>query len=169
MSNSLSIRSYPSRRAKIFPVTFSAGPSGYYLVCLLPVAMICFFMAVLWDSIDHGSWIYLGLGFSILGLVLAVAYLRRLKLDITPEGISFRSLFRGTRSVTFDEISTVVLISPVRVHLPSPETDGARGRKLVVTPKPQTGRSSINVPLIFFESTAEDELVRLLEPTIWGT
>jgi hypothetical protein len=109
-----------------------------------------------------------GLGFSILVLALAVAYLRRLKLEITREGVSYRSLFRGTSSVTFEEISTIVLISPARVSLPSPETDGpSRGRKLIVTPMPQLGKPTITVPLNFLDSTAEDELVRVLEPRIW--
>jgi hypothetical protein len=170
MSNSLSIRSYPSRRIKILPVTCSVGAFGYYLVCLLPVAMICFFMVALWGSRQRQSWISMGLGFSILGLVIAVTYLRRLRLEITPEGIAYRSLFRGTRFVAFHEISTIVLISPARAYLKNPETEGpSRDRKLVVTPKPETGKSSIRIPVILFDPTAEDKIVRLLEPDVWGS
>ena len=136
---------------------------GYFLLCLAPVAMACFFIVVISQAPEVGS---VGLGFSAVALALAVTYLVRLRLEITQEKISFHSLFGGVKAATFGDISSIVLISHDKVGLPSPQTEGSsRSRKLIITPK--TGRASIEIPLIFFDSAIENELVRILGPVVW--
>ena len=167
MSNTLYIRSYPARKAKIVPVTFTARPFGYYLVCLFPAMAVCFFVAASLETPMRPIWVCVGLGLSILGLVLAITYLQKLKLDITLQGMSFGSLFRGNRFVAFDEISTVVLVSPLRFYLRI-DPESIPRSTLIVTPNPTTGKRRIRIPLILLESEAKNELVRILEPSIWG-
>jgi hypothetical protein len=110
---------------------------------------------------------YIGLGFSILGMFLAIRYVRGLRLEITPEGISFSSLFRGTRFVGFDEISTVVLVSPFRFYL-RVDPESYPRVVLIITPTPATGKRKIRIPLTFIDAEAENEIVSLLKPSIWG-
>jgi hypothetical protein len=167
VSNSLFIRSYPARSASIVPASFTARPYGYFLVCLLPVTAVCFFVAALWGIAKPDTWVYIGLGFSLFGFALAIAYLRELKLDITPLGLSFRSLFRRTKFVAFDEISTVVLISPLRFYLRI-DPEAIPRSTLIITPNPTTCKRRIRIPLILLDSEAEDEVVRNLKPSIWG-
>jgi hypothetical protein len=168
MDKDLFVQSYPSLRTKIIPVTYTAGPNGYYVVCLLPFIGICFFAALIWGFPRQESWTYLGLGISILGLILATAYLRKLRLEITNNGISYRSLFRGARYVAYAEISTAVLINPNRVRLESSTVDAPPRITLVITPNPHTGKHSVKIPLSFLQPEAENELFRILEPRLWG-
>jgi hypothetical protein len=167
MSESLFIRPYPAQNGKIVPATFRAGPYGYFLVCLWPFAAVCFFVAGLLGVPERQVWMYEGLGLSFSGMALALAYLRALKLDITLQGISFGSLFRGHRFVAFDEISTVVLVSPLRFYL-RVDPESIPRSLLIITPNSSTGKRRVRIPLTFIESEAENEIVRILKPEIWG-
>ena len=100
-------------------------------------------------------------------LGLAIEYLRDLKLEITLQGISFTSLLRGNRFVAFEEISTVVLISPLRFYL-RVDPESIPRSTLIITPNPTSGKRRIKIPLILLEAEAENEVVRILDPSIWG-
>lgn len=167
MSNGLFIRSYPARKASIVPATFGARAYGYYLVYLFPVMAVCFFVTAFWETPKRDTWMYIGLGLSLAGLALAIAYLHRLKLDISSQGIAFSSLFRGNRFVAFDEVSTVVLVNPLRFYLRVDQESIPRST-LVITPNPITGKRRIKIPLLLLESEAENEVVGILKPEIWG-
>jgi hypothetical protein len=142
---------------------------GYFAVCIAPITMIASFVAAVFEGFQKiPVWVYWGLGLSVAALILAVIYLRRLKLEITSSDISFHTLFRTTKTIAFNEVSTIVLISHDRVALQSSNPGGAPGpRKLIITPKTETGKATIRVHMPFFDSSVEEQLIRILEPTIW--
>jgi hypothetical protein len=169
VSNSLFIRSYPAHVGKLVPVAFGPGVGGYFLVCLVPLWCVGLFSGALYELKMPPTWVHVALAFSLLCLLLALAYLRRLRLEITTRGISYRSLLGGTKFIAYGEMSTVVLVNWVRAHPEQYAGDAPPRRTLIITPNPESGKSRIRIPLTFFPSRAEEELMRLLQPAVWDS
>ena len=126
------------------------------------------FVAALFDAGQKPSWLIPVLVVSIVTFFLAVVFLRILRLEITTDGISYTSPVRGTNSLTYPEMSSVVLIDYRH------EGNGAasinrslRRWTMVITPKAETGKDPLKIPLTFFPRNAYDELIRLLKPEVW--
>jgi len=168
MTIGLFIRSYPAPSAQAMPVTYNSGAYAYFLICSIPVAVTCVFIAAMFDTGQKPSWFIPALVVSIVAFFLAVVFLRALRLEIMTDGISYTNPVRGTKSLTYPEMSSVVLID--HRH----EGNGAAGINrslrtwtMVITPKTETGKGPFKIPLTFFPRGAYNELVRLLKPEVW--
>ena len=166
MITPLFIRSYPAPGAQIIPVSYRSGAWGYYVSCLIPTVATFLFAALLFNSRHTDDWLIWALVISILVLCLVVAFLRALKLELKMEGITYSSPFRGTKFLQYSEISSVVLLDYLH------NGGGGSSRTLrrwtvVITPKVETGKVPIKIPLTLFPRDAYNELVRLLKPEIW--
>jgi hypothetical protein len=168
MTTGLIIRSYPARGGQARPTTYNSSSYGYFIVCLFPVAITCVLVMALFDTGQKPSWLIPASVVSILALVLSVVFLRALRLEIASGGISYTNPLRGTRSVEFSEMSSVVLIDYRQ------EGNGAAGINrsvrrwtIVITPKSGTGKPPLSIPLTMFPREAYEELLKLLKPEIW--
>jgi hypothetical protein len=168
MTNSLFIRSYPAPGAQPLPAIYNSGAYAYFVVCLFPVAVTCAFAVAILDTRQKPSWLIPALVVSIVAFFLVLVFLRALRLEITTDGISYTNPVRGTKSLTYPEMSSVVLIDYRH------EGNGAAGISrslrtwtMVITPKMETGKAPLRIPLTIFPRDAYIELVRLLKPEVW--
>jgi hypothetical protein len=166
VSNGLFIRSYPVAAVQVIPTSYSAGPNGYFLLCLIPVAAISFFVVALNNGYKH-QWVFEGLAASVFFLLLAVGFLQKLKLDVRIDGISFTTIFLGTTFVAFSEISTVVFIDHRHVRSEYQPRRVPRSWTAVITPNVETGKRIVRIPLSFFPQSAYEHLRKLLHPEVW--
>ena len=167
MSNGLFIRSYPAQGIVVVPAAYSAGAHAYFLFCLLPVLAISFFVAILHGGFKY-QWAYWGLLASVVILLVVLSLLRRLRLEIKPDGISYVALFGAPKFTAFSEMSTVVFID--HMHLRSealPNTRGPLTWTAIITPNPDTRKRVLRIPLTFFPGAAYRELNRVLHPEAW--
>lgn len=170
MTTALFIRSYPAPGARAIPATYRAGMWGYFIVCLVPVAFASAIGAALLDPGQKSRWLILALVILLLTILLAVLFLQALKLDIATHEISYSNPIRGARSVMFSEMSSVVLIDYLHEGYGAALANRSWRRwTLVITPKPETGKRTLKIPLTLFERIAHDELVLLLKPEIWDS
>jgi hypothetical protein len=164
MPNGPFVRSYPPPGVRATPVSYSTGMNGYFVLCLFPVVATCWFAVALCISGSKPQWMFEGLFVSIILLLLALAFLRRLKLEITVDGISFHTLFCRTQFIGFREISTAVFIeihSALSEYLPG---GSVRSWQAVITPNHEVGKPKMRIPLHLFPLAAYRELTRLLKP-----
>jgi len=168
MTTGLFIRSYPAPGAQAIPVTYNSGAYAYFVVCSFPVAVTCVFVAGMLETRQKPSWLIPALVVSIVASFLAVVFLRELRLEITREGISYTSPVRGARFLAYSEMSSVVLIDyrhegngPARINR------SLRLWTMVITPKMETGKAALKIPLTLFPRGAYNELLVLLKPEVW--
>jgi hypothetical protein len=166
VTSGLFIRTYPARGAQIIPVSYSAGVNGYFLVCLIPVFAVSFFTVFLFIGFRQ-RWVFEGLIPSVSGLLLALSLLRRLKLGINVDGISYTGLFRAGRFVAFSEISTVVLIDHKHMSSQAKPRSTPLSWTAIITPNVETGKSVLKIPLSLFPGAAYREIERILKPEVW--
>ena len=126
------------------------------------------FGIALFDSAQKPGWLIPALAVSIVMAFLGVIFLRALRLEITTDGISYTNPVRGTKSLTYPEISSVVLLDFRH------EGNGAaainrsfRRWTMVITPKIETGKIPLKIPLTLFPRAAYDDLTHLLKPEVW--
>jgi hypothetical protein len=170
MPTALIIRSYPAPGAQPTPKTYRAGAYGYVVVCLVPVAFASAIGAALLDPGQKPRWLILPLVILLVTILLAVLFLRALQLDIATDGVTYKNPARGTRSVKFSEMSSVVLIDYRHEEYGSPRTNRSWRRwTLVITPKPETGNGALKIPLTLFDRNTHDDLVSLLKPEVWDS
>jgi hypothetical protein len=168
MTTGLFIRSYPARGARVMPVTYNAGVYAYFVVCLFPVAVTCALVAAMFARGQKPSWLIPALVVLILANFLAVLFLRALKLEISTDGISYTNPVRGTRSLTYPEMSSVVLMDYRHEgNGPAGINRSLRTWTIVITPKMETGKPTLKIPLTVFPRSAYNELLLLLKPEIW--
>jgi hypothetical protein len=97
-----------------------------------------------------------------------MVFLASQELEIRSDGISYKNLFHKNQFVAFREISTVM-------YLTDPHPRGRYGLiswagltrlagMMIITPNPETGKSSLKVPLLFLQDAAETQLVQILRP-----
>jgi hypothetical protein len=168
MTNGVFIRSYPTPGAQPQPGAYNSGAYGYFVVSLVPVIVISMFVVALFDSGQKPGWLIPALAVSIVVLFLGVVFLRTLRLEITTDGISYTNPVRGTKSLTYSEMSAVVILDFRH------EGNGAaaisrslRRWTMVITPKIETGKVPLKIPLTLFPRAAYDELTQLLKPEVW--
>jgi hypothetical protein len=82
--------------------------------------------------------------------VLLLAYLAVLRVDLDTGSITYQNLFRGRRLILRSEISSVIN----ERHKGSETTTYA----LIVTPRIDSGKSSMKIPLFFLNLRATNEL-----------
>lgn len=166
MSNGLFIQSYPAPGVQVVPATYTVTKSGYAFI-----ASITILVAVVIGELKPENWRWLPLGIVIyLGAAcLALIFFRSFKLDIRNDGISYANALRNERFLAFNEISAVVLFtnrwtaySERRMSLIMPGT-------MVITPKIETGKPALKVPLWLFSDPAKTQLTHLLRPEEWDT
>jgi hypothetical protein len=164
----LFVRPYPAAGVKIVPVTFVAGGYGYFVIGLWPVSAILFFGFVLRDQDLHPRpmWALPGLAGGVFGLLVVIASLRRVKLEIRTDGVSYTGPLRKDTFIPYSEISSVVLIDyrHVRTQVTS---RSIRTSSMIITPKPTTAKSVLKIPLTLFSESVQFELVRLFRPEEW--
>lgn len=167
MTTGLFIRSYPAPGAQPISVTYNVGLYAYFVVCLLPVVVTCRLVVVMFES-GKSDWLIPALVVSILTIFLAVLFLRALRLEISADGISYANPVRGRRSLTFPEMSSVVLID--YRHEGNGVASINRSLRLwtlVITPRVDTGKPTLKIPLTVFPRSAYNEIMVLLKPEIW--
>lgn len=166
MPNGLFIRSYPAGGVSIIPTTFGAGVNGYFLGCFIPVWAIALSFVIVYFE-PRNRWALGGLVASTIGLLIVVSLLRRLRLEIRSDGISYAGPFGDPRFTLFSEISTVVFIE----HQQASSYARARRAPLswtaIITPNLETGKPAVEIPLSFFSRSAYEELRRVLGPEVW--
>jgi len=150
MPTELFIRSYPAKGVEVVPVTFGAGPYAYALLCLLPVTAIAWFVAVLRSTSPGPDWLWAGLIVSVAGFFTVLVLLRRLKLEIRMDGISYTSLFRSARFVAYSDISSVVLIDYRHASSEATPRRSMLSWTAIVTSKIETQQPPIKISLTFF-------------------
>jgi hypothetical protein len=162
------IRSYPAPGVQALPVTYKAGLYAYSVVCSFAVPVTCAFVAAMFAPGQKPSWLIPALVVLILTNLLAVLFLRALRLEISTDGISYTNPVRGTRSLTYPEISSVVLIDYRREgNGPAGINASLRTWTIVITPKVETGKPTLKIPLTIFPRNACNELLILLKPEVW--
>ena len=166
MTSGLFIRTYPARGIQIIPCSYSAGFNGYFLVCLVPVWLLCFFVVLLHFGFRQ-QWVSAGLFASVVALLVAVSSVRRLKLEINLDGISYTGLFGAVRFVAFSEISTVVLIDHKHMSSQAQPQRTPLSWTAVITPNVETGKSVLKIPLSLFPGKVYREMERILKPEVW--
>jgi len=149
------------------PVTFGAGPYGFALLCVLPVSAITWFVVVLRSISPRPDWLWAGFIVSVAGFFAVLALLRRLKLEIRMEGVSYTSLFQRPRFVAYPDISSVVLIDYRQDDSHATPQRSMRSWTAIITPKIETRKPPIKISLTFFPYSAHGEFVRLFKPEIW--
>jgi hypothetical protein len=101
------------------------------------------------------SWLIPALVVSILTIFLAVLFLRTLRLEISRDGISYSNPVRGTQSLTYPEMSAVVLVDYRHEgNGPGGINRSFRMWTIVVTPKVETGKPTLKIPLTVFPRSA---------------
>ncbi len=164
----LFIRSYPAPGAQAIPVTYNADGYAYFVVCIFPVAVTCTLVAAMFEPGPKPSWLIPALVVSILTIFLAVLFLRTLRLEISRDGISYSNPVRGTQSLTYPEMSAVVLVDYRHEgNGPGGINRSFRMWTIVVTPKVETGKPTLKIPLTVFPRSAYNELMLLLKPEVW--
>jgi hypothetical protein len=167
VSNGIFIRTYPRRGVQAIPASYPAGANGYFIICLLPVSATVWFGVAIYNSNPRPSWLFGGLFISVVALLFSLACLRELRLDIRADGISYASLFRGTRFIAFADISTVVFIDYKHIRSEAQPRRSLRTWTAIITPNPETSKSAMRIPLTLFPTAAYTELTRLLQPEVW--
>jgi|SRR5579872_260760 len=152
----------PASLGVLVPRSFKPGAYGYFVTLLVPTLFVAYFAVALWISHNMMRPSLVGLIISLLVILLSSLYMKTLRLDITPEGISYSSLFRRATCIDYSEISTVVFLD----HRLGFWRFVLRWT-MIITPKTANQRPVLKVPLTFFPSEAYDELTSLLHPTVW--
>lgn len=164
MSNGLFIRAYPAVGVNVEPATYGAGRPGYFLVVLLPVLIV--FMAGPSEA-EMSRWLPLGLTIFAIWIAFAFAFLRSLKLEVRSDGISYASLLRKERFIRFNEFSTVVLFSGQWRSYRQQGFNFTMPGRMVITPKLETDRPTLKIPLYLFSDSARAQLTHILRPEEW--
>jgi hypothetical protein len=143
------------------PRSYRTGSYGYFATCQFPVLFATFFALSVFASRRPPAWAVGGLLISLLAVLCVVGFMKRLFLEITMEGIRYKG-FRQTQFIAYSEISAVVLID----HRRGPWRPLLRWT-LLVTPRVESGKSSLRIPLTFLPANACTELVHLFHPAVW--
>jgi hypothetical protein len=167
VTNGLFISSYPAPGVQVIPGIFRAGIYGYLLPCLVPVSAILWFGIILHVLNLRQTWAVLGLLISISGLLFVLSLVRKFKLEIKIDGVSYTSPFRGSSFVAYSEISSVLLIDYRHLRSEATPRRSIRSFTMMITPNVETGKSPIKIPLTLFPDAAHAELVRLFRPEEW--
>jgi hypothetical protein len=166
VTSGLFIRTYPARGVQVIPISYSAGLSGYFLVCIVPVWVLCFCVVPLYLGL-RDQWLFEGLVCSVAACLVAVSLVRRLRLEIGVDGLSYTGLFGAVRFVAFSEISTVVLIDHKHMSSQAQPQRTPLSWTAIITPNVETGKSVLKIPLSLFPGAAYIEIERILKPEIW--
>ncbi|HEV2305503.1 MAG TPA: hypothetical protein VGR93_08290 [Candidatus Acidoferrales bacterium] len=167
MSNGLFIQSYPAPGVEIVPASYTVGKGGYVLIATITVLMV---LMVGPRNLEESRWLPLGLLIYFVTVSLALIFFRSFKLDVRTDGISYSNSFRGERFVAFAEMSTVTLFTNRWVAYQA--AHGLNFRMpgtIVITPKPDTGKPVLKIPLWLFSDPAESQVTHLLRPEEWDT
>jgi hypothetical protein len=127
---------------------------------------VSFFVVFLFIGFKQ-RWVFDGLIVSVLGLLLALSFLRRLRLEINLDGISYTGLFGSMRFVAFSEISTVVLIDHKHISSQAQPPRTPLSWTAIITPNVGTAKSVLKIPLSLFPGKAYREMERILKPEVW--
>jgi hypothetical protein len=166
VTNGIFIRTYPARRAQIVPSSYSASWNGYFLVCFVPVWLVLFFIVLLSIGLRQ-QWVFMGLFVSVLSVLAALSLLRKLRLEINMDGITYAGLFRQQRFVSFHEISTVVFLDHRNVRSEAQPRRNPLSWTAIITPDVETNKPVLKIPLSLFPVAAYQEMERLLRPEVW--
>jgi hypothetical protein len=168
MTTGLFIHSYPAPGAQAMPVTYNAGAYAYFVTCFFPVAFTSVFVAATFVPGQKPSWFIPALVALILTILLVVLFLRSLRLEITTDGISYTNPVRGARFLAYSEMSSVVLIDYRHEGYGTASINRSlRLWTMVITPKMETGKATLRIPLTLFPRRAYNALLLLLKPAVW--
>lgn len=167
MSNGLFIQPYPARGVQVIPATYTVAKGGYVLIGTITVLTVLMIGPV---NLMRSRSLPLGLLIYFVVASLTLIFLRTFKLEIRTDGISYGNFFRKEQFIPFAEISTVVLFTNRWVADQAAHGFNFRmpGR-MVITPKPETGKPALKIPLWLFSDPAESQVTHLLRPEEWDT
>jgi hypothetical protein len=153
-------RVYPAAGAQVAPVTYSAVGRMYAMVCV-PFGIFAFMLLVLAGLGGGLTTLIFALPFLAV-IMLGVLGVRRMRLEIRPDGISYTGWVGAPRFIAFSEISTAVVRYMGRDRM----TGGPRRIELKLTPIASSGKRAVKVQLRAFPSPAHDDIIRLLDPEV---
>jgi hypothetical protein len=166
MSNGLFIQSYPAPGVAIVPASYTVGKGGYALIGTLTFLIIEIMGGP--TRLVKSHWLPLDLFIYVVAVSLTLFFFRSFKLGVRPDGISYANFFRSERFIAFADISAVVLFtnwSSGRQSRLGSTTPGT----IVITPKVETGKPVLKIPLWLFSNPAESQVTHLLRPEEWYT
>jgi hypothetical protein len=167
VTNGLIVRSYPAPGVEIVPSTFGAGPYGYSVLELLPVAALIWFGIALRNVYPRPQWLWYGVVISVLGFFFVLAFLRSVRLEIRADGVSYASLLRREKFAAYRDISSVVLIDYRHLRSEASPRRSLRTYTAIITPNIETGGTPFKIPLTLFPDFARSEFVRMFKPEVW--
>jgi hypothetical protein len=148
-STGLLFPSYPTPGVEIVPTTYTNGWFTYGCLAGFIGLMVLQITAVL--DLLNATWLPRIASIYGSGVLFGGMALRNLKLEIRTDGISHTNTLRRSSFLTFAEISSIVRI---------------RGGRLIIMPRPETEKRPLKIPLEFFPSNAQAQVMRLLRPDV---
>jgi len=164
MSNGLFIQSYPAPGVEIVPASYTVGKGGYGLLAMVAILIVLILGP---SNLEKSRWLQLGLLVYFLIVGLALISLRTFRLDVRTDGISYASFFHKEQFVAFADISTVVLFTTRWVGYRGQRQSFTMPGTMVITPKLETGKHVLKIPLYMFGDAAEKQVTHLLRPEEW--
>jgi hypothetical protein len=167
MPNALFIQSYPAPGVQVVPATYSVTKGGHAFIGSITVLVVL--MAGAFD-VEKSRWLPLAVVIYCGILCLTLIFFRGFRLDVRNDGISYASPFHKEQFLAFAEISTVVLFTNRWVN--DQAAHGFNFRlpgTILITPKTETGKPPLKIPLWLFSDPAESEVTHLLRPEEWDT
>jgi hypothetical protein len=167
MSNGLFIQSYPAPDVQVIPTNYSGAKGGYVLAVTISV-LIALMLGT--TNLAKSQWLPAALAAYLIAVLLAIAFFHTFRLDIRADGIAYANLFRKERFIAFQEISTVIVFTSRWVA-----DQAAHGFNfnmpgtIIITPKVETGKAALRIPLWLFSNPAETEVTHLLRPEEWDS
>lgn len=166
MSNGLFIQSYPASGVQVVPATYTAVKGGYALLATVSI----FIALMMGPFLLKSRWLPLAAITYAVAAFLALIFFRSFKLDVRTDGICYSNSLRSERFVAFAEMSTVVVFTNRWVN-----DEAAHGLNfrmpgtIIITPKAETGKPVLKIPLWLFSNPAESQVTHLLRPEEWDT
>lgn len=165
MPNGLFIQSYPAPGVEIVPASYTVGKGGYVILATITVLLG---LLIGPSNLEKSRWLPLALVIYLPIVGLIVLFFRSFRLDVRTDGISYSNLFRKERFLAFAEISTVVLftnrwVADEAAHRLSFTMPGT----ILITPKVDTAKPALKIPLYLFGDAAEKQVTHLLRPEEW--
>lgn len=157
--SSLLSHQYPAVGFDVVPMTFGAGKFGYALMILLPVIGIWLIGPA---NLTRAPWLRWALVVYAAGAVFAMLFLLQLKLEIRTDGIGYASMFSENTFVLFSEMSSAVILTDPHSRLSL--WPAFTLHDFVITPRPETNKATLKIPLLLFPLAAREALIHLLRP-----
>jgi len=165
MSSQTDLSPYPVLGREVRPIKFRSRRGIYYG----PLTAIAYVLIVSADP--HNTRSFRTALFVLAGClaVFVLVRLRRVRLEITADAISYSDAFLRVRTIRFSEIRSAELLDGGSVSRYRRFLRRNRRWELLLSahvfPAPES--EQIRIPIWEFGEAARDEIIRLLDPPEW--